>query len=331
MKGAASPEAAPCTPLHRDADRNSNVRISAVVQVIAVVRIGDVNVIVVIPVIAPIFRPRVHETDPIALILEARVPTHNHEGETVNAESVVRTKVSTETVVRDAVAVISAALLPSAMVGIPVLGAMLLPRALLDALLFLGALRIFIAALLLSMLLLVVPILLRLLRVLLLAVPVLLLRLLSMLLLAVPVLLLRLLRVLLLVVPVLLLRLLRVLLLIVPVLLRLLRVLLLAVPVLLLRLLSMLFRFALLVLTLLLLGMVLFFVLLLVLCIARTRDYDKQRKNGCGGNSKYFHRVPRSQAALRNSTLKEPDLVIGARPLSSWSKLLNQEVVLSSV
>ena len=316
MKGAASPEAAPCKPLRRDADRNSNVGISAVVQVIAVAGIGDINVIVVIPVVAPVFRPRVNETDPIALVPEARVPTHNHEGQPVNAESVVRTKVSTETVVRDAVAVISATLLPVAMVGIPVLGTMLLPRRLPDALLFLSALRTFIAPLLLGVLLLVVPFLL--------------LRLLSMLLLVVPVLL-RLLRVLLLAVPVLLLRLLSMLLLVVPVLLRLLRVLLLAVPVLLLRLLSMLLRFALLVLTLLLLGMVLFFVLQLVLCIARTRDYDKQRKNGCGGNSKYFHRVPRSQAALRNSMLKEPDLVIGARPLSSWSKLLNQELVLSSV
>jgi hypothetical protein len=280
MKGTASPEAAPCTPLHRDADRNSNVRISAVVQVIAVVRIGDVNVVVVIPVIAPVFRPRVHETDPIALILEARVPSHNHEGQTVDTESVVRTKVATETVVRDAVAVISATLLPSAMVGIPVLGAMPLPRALLDALLFLSALRTFITPLLLSVLLLVVPFLPLLLLVLLLVVPVLLLLLLRvLLLLVIPVLRLRLLRMLLLAVPVLLLRLLSMLLLVVPVL-----------PLRLLSVLLLLFRFALLVLTLLLLGMILFFALLLVLCIGRTRDYDKQRKNGCGGNSNYFHR-----------------------------------------
>src|SRR5579864_7896019 len=150
MKGAASPEAAPCTPLHRDADRNSNVRISAVVQVIAVVRIGDVNVVVVIPVIAPVFRPRVHETDPVALILETRVPTHNHEGQAVDLESIVLTKISTIAIVRNAVALISATLLPIAMVGIPVLRAMLLPRALLDTLLLLSALRTFIAPLLLG-------------------------------------------------------------------------------------------------------------------------------------------------------------------------------------
>src|ERR1700688_2283838 len=112
MKGPASPEAAPRTPLHGDADCNSNVGISAVVHVIAVVRIGDINVVVVIPVIPPVFRPWVDETDPVALI--------------------------------------SATLLPIAMVGIPVLRAVLLPRALLNALLSLRALRTFIPPLLLG-------------------------------------------------------------------------------------------------------------------------------------------------------------------------------------
>jgi hypothetical protein len=87
------------------------------------------------------------------------------------------------------------------------------------------------------------------------------------------------------------------LLLVVPVLLlRLLSMLLLVVPVLLLRLLSvllLLFRFGLLVLTLLLLGMVLFFALLLVLSIGRGRNSEKQRKNGCAGNSNYFHKFRR--------------------------------------
>jgi hypothetical protein len=30
-----------------------------------------------------------------------------------------------------------------------------------------------------------------------------------------------------------------------------------------------------------------------VLCIGRTRDSEKQRKNGCAGNSNYFHRFRR--------------------------------------
>jgi len=152
-----------------------------------------------------------------------------------------------------------------------VLGPMLLPCGLLDALLFLTALRTFIAPLLLGVLLLVVPVLpLRLLGVLLLQV--------------VTVLLPRLLGVLLLpVVPVLLPLLLSMLLLVVSVLL-LLRLLSVLLP---------LFRFRLLMLTLLLLGMVLFFALLLVLCIGRTSDSEKQRKNGCARNVNYFHRFRR--------------------------------------
>jgi hypothetical protein len=103
-------------PLHRDTDRNSDVGITAVVQVTAVVGVCDVNVVIVIPAIPPVFRPRIHETDPITFILEARVTANNHEGESVDAEAMVPTKVSAVTIVGDAVAVVTAALLPVPMV-----------------------------------------------------------------------------------------------------------------------------------------------------------------------------------------------------------------------
>ena len=85
-------------------------------QVIPVVDVGDINVVIVIPVIPPVFRPWVNQTYPVALILEAWVSANNHEGQAVDAESMVRPKVSTEAVVRDAVAVVASALLPGAMV-----------------------------------------------------------------------------------------------------------------------------------------------------------------------------------------------------------------------
>jgi hypothetical protein len=121
MRGATSPEAAPGKPLPRDVDGNSGVRIPMVEQVITVVDVGDINVVGVVPVISPIFRPWVNETDPIALILKARVPANNQEGQSVDAEAMVRPKVTAEPVVRDAVAVVAATLLPSAVVGIPAL------------------------------------------------------------------------------------------------------------------------------------------------------------------------------------------------------------------
>jgi hypothetical protein len=107
--------------LKRDTDRNSRVGIPAVIQVVAIIDIGYVNVVVVVPVIAPVFRPGVNGTDPIAFVLEARVSAYNHEGEAVDAKPVVSTKVSAVAVIRNAVAVVATALSPSAMVRIPAL------------------------------------------------------------------------------------------------------------------------------------------------------------------------------------------------------------------
>jgi hypothetical protein len=103
-------------PLKRDVDRNSDIGIPAVVQVVAVVDVSDINVVSVVPVIPPVFRPWVNETDPIASVLEARISAHNQEGEAVDAESMARPKVSTEPVIRDAVAVVAATLLPGTVI-----------------------------------------------------------------------------------------------------------------------------------------------------------------------------------------------------------------------
>jgi len=59
----------------------------------------------------------------------------------------VWTEVSAEAIVRDAISVITAALVPVAVVGIPALRAMPLPRALLDAVLFRCISRLLVASL----------------------------------------------------------------------------------------------------------------------------------------------------------------------------------------
>jgi hypothetical protein len=103
-------------PLHRDADRNSDARIPAVEHVIAVVDIANIDVVGVVPVISPGFWPWVNQTEPIAVVLEAGISAHNQEGKAGDAEAMVLTKVSPETVVRNAVAVVAASLLPGAVV-----------------------------------------------------------------------------------------------------------------------------------------------------------------------------------------------------------------------
>jgi len=116
MRGAASPEAAPGTPLHRDIDRNCDIGIPAVEQVVAVVDVADIDVVGVVPVIRPVFRPWVDENEPITTVLETRVSTYNQEGQSVHAEAMVWTKVSAEPIIRDAVTVVAATLLPTAVV-----------------------------------------------------------------------------------------------------------------------------------------------------------------------------------------------------------------------
>jgi hypothetical protein len=53
--------------------------------------------------------------------LEAGISTHNEEGQAIDAKPVVLTKISTEALFRNAVAMVAAALLPIAVVGIPAL------------------------------------------------------------------------------------------------------------------------------------------------------------------------------------------------------------------
>lgn len=107
--------------LHREADRDPNVGIPAVVQVVAVLNIDDINVIVVVPVTSPVFRPGVNGSDPIATVLETRVSANNQERQATDSEIMVWSKVSTIAVVRNAVAVVAATLLPSAVIRIPAL------------------------------------------------------------------------------------------------------------------------------------------------------------------------------------------------------------------
>jgi|GEM_PF-3671310 len=141
----------------------------AVVHVIPIVLIDNIHVIGLVPVVCPVVRPGINQTEPKAAILKTRESANHHIRLVVDDERVVRTKVAVVTILRDAVAVVTAALLPRAVVRIPIMRAMLLPCCLLGMLLFLtvvGLLVVLLISLLLALGLLVV--LLRLLLVLLL-------------------------------------------------------------------------------------------------------------------------------------------------------------------
>lgn len=114
-----------------ETDGNAIAGISAVIQIISVTVVVHVYVIIVVPIGIPVLRPRVHHTEPISAILEAAMAADISHRETVNAESVILAIVATEPVIRNAVTVVAAALLPSAVFGLPTMRTRTLPSDLL--------------------------------------------------------------------------------------------------------------------------------------------------------------------------------------------------------
>jgi len=124
----------PCL-VHKNGDCNSIPGIPTVVHVIAVPGIVDIHIIVVIPIVRPVFRPRIKDTEPKAAVLEAGIPANHYHRVAVDAERVIRAEVTPITVLWNAVAVVAATLLPGAVLGLEATCAMLLPDSPLFALL----------------------------------------------------------------------------------------------------------------------------------------------------------------------------------------------------
>ena len=108
-------------PLQRDPDCNSHVGMSAVIEIITVVDVAYVDFVCVIPVVRPVLRPWIHQAEPISPVLKAGKTANYQEWPPVNAESVLRPKISTVARVWDAVTVVASALLPGVMVRLPAL------------------------------------------------------------------------------------------------------------------------------------------------------------------------------------------------------------------
>ena len=112
--------------LEYNRDRNPKAGISAIVQVVPIV-IVDINVVGGIPVLRPALRPRVDKHERITTVLEARIASNN-DGTAMDTKPVPAPKIENETIRGNIVAAIAATLVPGAMVDLPILGAVLLPR-----------------------------------------------------------------------------------------------------------------------------------------------------------------------------------------------------------
>ncbi len=107
--------------LQRNTNGDTYVRISGVVHVVPVVLVDDINIVGLIPVVCPRVWPGIDHTEPIASVLKARESTHHHVRLVVDDEPIAWAEVAVVAVLRDAVSVIAATLLPVAVVGLPVL------------------------------------------------------------------------------------------------------------------------------------------------------------------------------------------------------------------
>ena len=110
----------PSTELQRDADCDSDAGVSLVVHVVSVVGVDHVHVVGLIPVVGPVAGPRINQGEPIAAVLEAGEAADHHVGLAVNDKSMARAEVSVVAIVRNAVAVVASALLPRAVLRLPV-------------------------------------------------------------------------------------------------------------------------------------------------------------------------------------------------------------------
>ena len=112
-------------------DGDAVTRIPAVKQIISVTVVIHIHVIVVVPIAVPVFRPRIDQTEPKAAVLEAAIAANKLHGKNADSKTVVLAIVGAETGIGNAITAVTTALLPGAVIRLPVLSALTLPRRLL--------------------------------------------------------------------------------------------------------------------------------------------------------------------------------------------------------
>src|SRR5579864_679743 len=95
-------------------DGDSIAGVSAVVHVIAVSVVVDIYVVILVPIVRPIFGPRVKKADPITVVWEPGIPAKEVQPKAEDAETVIPAKVDAETIIRNTISVIATTLSPIA-------------------------------------------------------------------------------------------------------------------------------------------------------------------------------------------------------------------------
>ena len=101
-----------------------------VVHVVSVVDVVDINVVSPVPGWRPCFRTGIDDAEPVAPELKTRVAFDCDHGNFVNAEPVSAAEISVEAINRDAISVVAAAIVPGAMLSLPIMRTLALPDVL---------------------------------------------------------------------------------------------------------------------------------------------------------------------------------------------------------
>src|SRR5579859_8024834 len=108
---------------------------ATVEQVVPVAMVGYVDVIGLVPSASPVLRVGIQHCEPVAVVLETGISSFVRERKGVDPEYVLIAVVIAVIIIRNAVAVITASLLPTAVLVLPVVCAPLLPGTFLLSLL----------------------------------------------------------------------------------------------------------------------------------------------------------------------------------------------------
>jgi hypothetical protein len=92
----------------------------------------NIDIVGLIPVIRPVLWPWINGTKPVAAVAEAWISINFQERQSVDTEAMVQAERSAKASLGNSVSAISAVLLPTAVIGLPVMRATALPGTLLN-------------------------------------------------------------------------------------------------------------------------------------------------------------------------------------------------------
>jgi hypothetical protein len=98
-----------------------------VIHVITVIHVINIYVVRLVPIVCPVFRPRINHAEPETAVLEPGISAHHNYRDRVDPEPVCAAEMRAEMVFRNTVTPVTAAFMPVVMFVLPMFRAMAVP------------------------------------------------------------------------------------------------------------------------------------------------------------------------------------------------------------